>query len=67
MVHADHAWVFLTGQTRADYSAVIVGCTRCGLLRSSRVPTPDHERHIDLSGTCPGEPQAQDTSPVKKA
>ena len=36
---------------------VLAVCSRCGVIRSQVVPSPKHERHIDLRGTCPGEPQ----------
>lgn len=51
-----HIWQLLTiGDTK---DARVVGvCTICGLIRSSAVPGPLEERHVDLRGDCPGQAQ----------
>jgi hypothetical protein len=43
---------------------VVAICSGCGLIRTQLVPGPRHERHIDLRGICPGEPQAPEGSEV---
>jgi hypothetical protein len=43
---------------------VVAICSGCGLIRTQLVPGPKHERHIDLRGTCPGEPQAPEDSEI---
>jgi hypothetical protein len=51
-----HTWQLLTIGDTKDARVVAV-CDTCGLIRSSAVPGPLEERHVDLRGDCPGQPQ----------
>lgn len=51
-----HNWQLLTVGDTKDARVVAV-CDVCGLIRSSAVPGPMEDRHVDLRGECPGEPQ----------
>ena len=56
---AQHEWKFLSG-VRNDSLLVLAVCKVCGLMRRT-VGVPD--RHVDLRGECPGEPQDPGESP----
>lgn len=60
-----HQWQLLTIGDTKDARVVAV-CAVCGLIRSSAVPGPMEERHVDLRGTCPGEPQAAEAPQAGK-
>jgi hypothetical protein len=60
-----HQWQVLTIGDTKDARVVSV-CTVCGLIRSSAVPGPMEERHVDLRGECPGEPQAAEAPQAGK-
>ena len=51
-------------QTSAGQSGalLVAVCERCGTVRTSGLPTPGYERHINIVGTCPGVPQPAERS-----
>jgi hypothetical protein len=60
-----HQWQLLTIGDTKDARVVSV-CLVCGLIRSSAVPGPMEERHVDLRGDCPGEAQAAEAPQAGK-
>lgn len=74
----DHRWTFVAtgaeshssggqpgaGQVSAGQSGalLVAVCERCGTVRTSGLPTPGYERHINIVGTCPGVPQPAERS-----
>jgi hypothetical protein len=61
-----HEWQFFAIAVDST-PRVVVACTKCGLTRSAIVPTGANlDRHVDLTGQCPGEPQPQDPDPVAR-
>lgn len=56
MANDAHDWTF-TGIAARDLAHVVAICSRCGVIRTSPLPDPMRQRHIDLRGSCPGAPQ----------
>jgi hypothetical protein len=56
MANDAHDWTF-TGMADRDLAHLVAICSRCGVIRTSPLPGPGRQRHIDLRGSCPGAPQ----------
>jgi hypothetical protein len=65
MASTNHSWRFLTAPS-GDSAVLAIVCDQCGLERTNLLPTRSQERHIDIGGDCPGEPQEQEASPTSK-
>jgi hypothetical protein len=61
-----HSWTIATASQGESVPWILAICTTCGVIRSQVAPGPQHERHVDLRGTCPGRPQEPASGPEEK-
>jgi hypothetical protein len=54
-----HDWTFNAAGVGND-PFVVIACRVCGLIRAEQPGRGDDDRHVDLTGDCPGEPQQDD-------
>ena len=52
-----HSWQITPVVTDGKSISVVAICDRCGVSRSTPAGSGQNERHVDLRGECPGEPQ----------
>jgi hypothetical protein len=54
-----HEWQF-SSAAAGDTVRLVAACSVCGLVRTLLTPTPGRDKHVDLTGACPGEPQVSE-------
>jgi hypothetical protein len=57
MTEQRHSWQIAPVVTDGKSISVVAICDRCGVSRSELAGSAQIERHVDLRGECPGEPQ----------
>ena len=61
-----HSWIISAASRNDGVPWVVAVCTTCGVIRMQNAPGPQHERHVDLRGACPGQPQEPTDKQVEK-